>query len=199
MSADKRSTHTDALATLGTIIDNTAGRDAIHLAVEPVIAGQELFAGDHIGLVGGKAYALTEYDGTQPAKALGIVDPFITGPVGEGQMFWLIVYPRTITSLRHVWSHPDFAEANESSEVAQEVTSKLLYGDSIEYIHGLADQAGVSYERIMEVAKGCAEGDWDYINTGDNEISVPDEFWDHFERITGKKVARRGGFFSCSC
>lgn len=41
MSADNRSISTDALATLGTIIKD-GGRDAIHLAVEPVIAGEEL-------------------------------------------------------------------------------------------------------------------------------------------------------------
>ena len=34
---------TDALATLGTIIDETAGRDAIHLAVEPAVAVEKLY------------------------------------------------------------------------------------------------------------------------------------------------------------
>lgn len=102
MSADNRSTHTDALATLGTIIDNTAARDAIHLAVEPVIAGENLHPGDHIFLRDGKAY------GAIGEKLLGIVDPFLTVPVAKGERFWLIVYPRQITSLRHVWEHPSF-------------------------------------------------------------------------------------------
>lgn len=39
-TGDKRSVSTDALETLGTIIDDRAGRDAIHLAVEPVHAGE---------------------------------------------------------------------------------------------------------------------------------------------------------------
>lgn len=39
MSADKRSIHTDALHTLGTIIGEGEKRDAIHIAVEPCIAG----------------------------------------------------------------------------------------------------------------------------------------------------------------
>jgi hypothetical protein len=42
MTADQRSVATDALATPGTITDETAGRDAIHLAVEPVIAAHTL-------------------------------------------------------------------------------------------------------------------------------------------------------------
>lgn len=53
MSADNRSVSTDALATLGTIIDESAGRDAIHLAVEPVIAGEELRPGADVGLRNG--------------------------------------------------------------------------------------------------------------------------------------------------
>lgn len=104
MSVDKRKVSTDALETLGTIIDNTAGRDAIHLAVEPSVAGEILYAGQHIGYVNGKAT-------TKAKKKVGIVDPFIIGPVPEGSMFWLVVFPRQITSLRHVWTHPDFEES----------------------------------------------------------------------------------------
>ena len=107
MSADKRKISTDALETLGTIIDTTAGRDAIHLAVEPVIAGEKLYAGQHIGLLNGIA-------STKIIKKIGIVDPFLNGFVPEGEMFWLVVYPRQITSLRHVWSHPDFPESDKS-------------------------------------------------------------------------------------
>src|SRR4051812_40308454 len=100
MSADKRTVATDALATLGTIITE-GGRDAIHLGVEPVVALETLVAGQHIGLVGEGASSKCD-------KFLGIVDPFLAAPVQPGQMFWLIVYPRQITSLRHVWTHLDF-------------------------------------------------------------------------------------------
>lgn len=103
MSSDKRSVTTDALQTLGTIIDDSAGRDAIHLAVEPVIAGEDLLPGQDIGIVDGLAT-------TKAEKKLGIVDPFVKVPIRQGQRFWFIVYPRTIRSLRHVWSHPDFAD-----------------------------------------------------------------------------------------
>ncbi len=40
--SDKRSVATDALATLGTIIDETAKRDAIHLAVIPMEGYDEI-------------------------------------------------------------------------------------------------------------------------------------------------------------
>lgn len=107
MSADTRSPHTDALGTLGTIIDHTQKRDAIHLAVLPVVAkGKPLYPGDHVKLVNGEAYW------TEVGQGTGIVDPFLTTVVAPGQHFWMVVYPRTITSLRHVWDHPAFpAEA----------------------------------------------------------------------------------------
>ncbi len=48
MSED-RSVHTDALHTLGSIIGESEKRDAIHLAVEPVVAGERLTPGQNVG------------------------------------------------------------------------------------------------------------------------------------------------------
>lgn len=113
MSADNRSTHTDALATLGTIINEGEKRDAIHLGVEPIQAGEALRKGCHVYIGDdGKAYSFKN----RKQKAVGIVDPFLTCNVEEGERFWLIVYPRQITSLRHVWSHADFKDPVELIE-----------------------------------------------------------------------------------
>lgn len=111
MSADGRSVTTDALATLGTLIGDSEKRDAIHLAVEPVECGARLLhAGEHVKLVDGKAHKCP------PGKGVGIVDPFLEMEVIKGEKFWLVVYPRQITSLRHVWDHPSFP-ASELEEV----------------------------------------------------------------------------------
>jgi hypothetical protein len=98
-SPDKRSVATDALEVLGTIItDKDVGRDAIHLACEPVVAGQYLSPGQDIGIgPDGRAYRPGD-----EIKAIGIVDPFLRALVEPGQKFLLVVYPRTITSLRDV-------------------------------------------------------------------------------------------------
>lgn len=102
--SDKRTVSTDALETLGTIIGPGEKRDAIHLAVIPVIAGQDLLPGQDVGVSGCMAITACE--------KIGIVDPFLTKLVSKGQYFWLVIYPRKITSLRHVWSHPAFDDAD---------------------------------------------------------------------------------------
>ncbi len=93
----------DTLEKLGTILDDDTRRDAVHIAVAPVIAGERLLPGQRIGIVEGVAYRDVRVD-------VGIVDPFLRKPIGEGQRFYIWLYPQTITSLRHVWSHPDFPE-----------------------------------------------------------------------------------------
>ena len=80
-NGDKRSVSTDALETLGTIIQPGQGRDAIHLAVEPVQAAIDLYPGQHVGLIDGKAGVVK--------KPLGIVDPFLNNKVLKGSWFWL--------------------------------------------------------------------------------------------------------------
>lgn len=108
-SADKRSPSTDALETLGMIHFKPEHRDAIHLAVEPVIAATaSMYPGQRIGIIDGHAYpAGTEWDG-EIVPYHGIVDPFLPkGPV-QGKSFWFVMAPRMVQSLRHVWEHPDF-------------------------------------------------------------------------------------------
>lgn len=83
---------------LGKILDTDPGRDAVHIAVLPATAGEKLWAGYRVGWENGVATTATE--------AIGIVDPFIEGPVLKGQRFYLCLFPNTVTSLRHVWVHP---------------------------------------------------------------------------------------------
>lgn len=57
MTVQTHKVATDALETLGTHpIPDNSGRDAIHLAVEPVVAGEVLYPGQRIGLAYGKAF-----------------------------------------------------------------------------------------------------------------------------------------------
>ena len=109
MSADKRQVATDALKTLGTIIDETAKRDAIHLAVEPVIAGHLASTRRRYRI---SRRAIPRQESSAGANnPVGIVDPFLETTVFTGQHFWLVVYRRQQSrALRHVWTHPGFPE-----------------------------------------------------------------------------------------
>lgn len=104
---------------LGQIIEEGRAvyRDAIHIAVAPVVAGDTLEPCYHVCLdKEGKAiYAL-------PDQGVGIVDPFLRCTVHKGQRFWLYLYPGTITSLRHTWSHPAF------TALAQAAREKVMKG-----------------------------------------------------------------------
>lgn len=185
MTAEKRSVSTDALETLGTIITD-GGRDAIHLAVEPVIAAEKLYPGQHVGVVDGKATA-------KAGKALGIVDPFLSGPAQEGEKFWLVVYPRQITSLRHVWEHPDFGSIDEKIRSADPAKAAL---------ERFADEIGSSLSDLLYHAEDYVERGEYWVEGGRFEgQGMPSDFWENYTKVTGKKGpdTEYGHFFSCSC
>lgn len=200
----KHKVATDALETLGMLIPRNSGRDAIHLAVEPVVAAERLFPGQHVGFVEpGKAGTV--------AKPLGIVDPFLAGTVFPGQRFWMVIYPRQITSLRHVWSHPEFPEAPAEAYHAEKDEHYVSdpKAASEKWLRDLAANCGVGYDRMMRAAEDWREsqrtpGAWGEYLIGGEEMegeSTPPEFWEHYEAVTGLRVpeAERGSFFSCSC
>ena len=200
-NGDKRSVSTDALETLGTIIGEGAGRDAIHLAVEPVVAGETLFPGAHVYLRDGLAWHFTQHamgeDTTR--KSLGIVDPFLGEDVLVGERFWLVVYPRQITSLRHVWTHPAFP--NSEVKIVQNVSADE------QWIHDFAARLDQTYNALMGAAeRWLAAGKWDGY-TYDNSETYKDyydqfpEFWEHYAVVTGSDIpdGKRESFFTCSC
>ena len=91
---------------LGQLIDpdENPGRDAVHIAIAPVVAGEMLEPGDSLILRDGLAYATLSFN----PQRVGIVDPFLKENVQLGQKFYLFLLPGTVTSLRHVWTHPAF-------------------------------------------------------------------------------------------
>jgi hypothetical protein len=93
---------------LGQLIeDGDRRRDAVHVAVAAVMAAVRLTPCQHVGLAQEGDVELVG----PCARPIGIVDPFLTTDVQPGQRFWLFLYPGSITGLRHVWSHPEFAAA----------------------------------------------------------------------------------------
>ena len=193
MSSD-RSVSTDALASLGMLAPEGSGRDAIHLAVEPIVAIVRVFPGQHV-----------DSSGTPVGAKVGIVDPYLTVAVEPGQRFWLFVYPRQITSLRHVWSHPAFPEEAASPEAAV-AASKAA---SEQWIRDFAERSDCpGYHALMASAEyhceNVSDDEWNssYLHFDGQSAhgQIPAEFWEHFERVTGKSVqGPRPSYFSCSC
>jgi len=217
----KHKVSTDALDTLGTIIGPNEKRDAIHLAVEPMIAKMDLLPGEHVTATG---YATDGNDG------VGIVDPFLKTKVCRGERFWLVIYPRMIHSLRHVWTHPAFSDEEEI--VTLRVEGKMITGefftpsDSEKWLRKWISEADCpDFDTVISAALGeSSEYDEDYggdvyeiqyypdWRSGDKKqkpflffrgrdahSSIPDEFWDHVENFTGLKCPVRAIGFSCSC
>lgn len=190
---DSRSVHTDALATLGTIIDDTQKRDAIHLAVIPTKAPCNLLAGQHVDKIGNP---------TARGAGVGIVDPFLQETVVEGEWFWLVIYPRVITSLRHVWAHPAFDDDAASSASAQptKTTSEqwmMVWARKHMSDDYYGDEGRVSDEQAYENALQAGHD----LHVGPYESArdyIDSEWWSHWEAITGA-TGQRDGYFSCSC
>ncbi len=82
---------------LGSIFtDSFVKRDAVHIAVMPMIATRVMMPGERL--------------------QNGIVDAFLTRPVQPGERYFLMLYPNTITNLRHSWEHPAFPDEKDSKK-----------------------------------------------------------------------------------
>ena len=93
---------------LGKLAEAHSERDAVHIAIVPVVAKQRLLPGEHVTAEGYKG----RWKEPKPPEAplIGIVDPFRIKAIEAGEHFWLLLYPGTITSLRHEWTHPAFPD-----------------------------------------------------------------------------------------
>lgn len=204
--SDKRTVATDALETLGTIIDDKQKRDAIHLAVEPVTALQDLLPGQRIWVREGGARAADD----DLEHYTGIVDPFLDGPVAPGQRFWFVMRPRMVHSLRHVWTHPAFPD--EHPEKAQPATYwRRLQSEN--WLRRFCDAADCpAYDTVIELIDkgqlpigmdgeggGSVDDDYLYFRGRDAHGEIPPEFWAHAEIVLGRPLEKRPSHFSCSC
>jgi hypothetical protein len=102
---------------LGQLVEGAGRRDAIHVAVAPVVAGHDMDPGDRVGIRDGKA--------CYRAEPVGIVDPFLRHTVKAGETFWLCLFPNTVTSLRHVWTHPAFAPKPQPEGLVDDRTGSV--------------------------------------------------------------------------
>lgn len=176
---------------VGVLLKGAEGRDAIHIAIAPVTAGEALKPGDRCVLQGADTVVRTH------AEGIGIVDPFLGDAVRPGERFYLWLNPYTITSLRHEWVHPSFPQP----ETARSGSERWL--------RDLAERLDVTYRTLLDGAARAIESrrsgsQWpEYLvgSTGMEGEQTPPDFWQHYEIVTGETVEEdvRENFFSCAC
>lgn len=196
---------------IGKVIDESYERDAVHFAVYPVIASEEIDRGVALQFTKqGPPYVeevpvAFRYDPNMPVRGtgIGIADPFLNKPVKVGQRFWMFLYPASITALRHSWTHDQIpGTAEEDEKTVKRVADEILLQPHRQYLTELANSLDVDPAELMHRADEYVQNGSYWIEGPKFEgVRLPQEFWDHYEKLRGTKVgeADRGSFFSCSC
>ena len=169
---------------LGQLIDNPAQqRDAIHIAVAPVVAAQKLKPGQEVGFLGYDTIHVGESD-----NPIGVVDPFLKRDVLPTQRFFVFLFPNTVTSMRHEWTHPAFVPT-----------------ESERWLREFAIDLELTYDELMQATKDYLENGKIYclgIDTPDRVWYDRTEFWYHYEKVTNSELhedRKEDMFFRCAC
>ncbi len=172
-------------------------RDAIHVAVVPMKAAHLLHPGQHVGLVDQETAGTTD-------SPVGIVDPFLTTHVKMGEKFWLCLYPGSITSLNHIWTHPAFHAVESKPEDDPGSTSDKA--ESEEWLRGYALQNSPYYEdedkAYHALLSDLTSGRVHYYGTdlhSRSELEDEEELKHHAQTVLGKVISFDTFEFSCSC
>lgn len=177
-------------------------RDAIHIACAAVYATEDLNPGDHVGFVDKRQ----DHMGRSELAPVGVVDCFLPRPVKKGERFWVFLYPGTIQSLRHSWSHPSFDMRQQLIRAMEETPAKKRMKEFARELSSATNYDGsgdtVTFEELIDRATQYVNGGEYWCEGGRFEgQGIYEEFWDDFEELTGLKVPEgdRYSFFSCSC
>lgn len=89
-----------SVVNLGEVPAYDAQRDAVHVAVVPLKAGEDLQPGDRVRI----DYGVLHKD---DVNCVAIVDPFRKGTISRYSQVWVLMQPNEVTKLRHTWEHYD--------------------------------------------------------------------------------------------
>ena len=205
---------------LGKLIEGRGERDAIHIAIAPVCAGENLNPGTHVRLNGeevrlddGKILFKVVADkpgssatparrivGQDQSSAIGVVDPFLHQNVAKGQQFYVCLYPGSITSLRHEWTHPAFAAKEPSADLMAESERWLReYAARIKPYDVESIGAENAFHSLID---GLRQGEVFAHGTDLHsfaELEEADDLKLHAERYLGIRIEWGRFSFSCSC
>lgn len=182
---------------IGHLIYQERHRDAIHIAVAPVEAGQALKACQHINVnEEGKAVVDT-------FVPIGIVDPFLMVPVKKGDKFYMFLYPGTIKSLRHDWTHSALKNVAPIKFTDEKAASeKWLREYTRAWLPQLVESDGedAAYQRLLEdMRAGTVTYHGKDMHTR-GELQDAEQLKEHSQIILGVKIDYdKFEYFSCTC
>jgi len=185
-------------------------RDAIHVAVIATIASEVLTPGQHVGV----EKIEKEYYESVTDSHIGIVDPFRTKNVSPGELFWLMLYPNTVQSLRHHWVHPALGDVDVDDvkplpfkEEKEEKQEDPRTKEATEYMEVIAKNYELTYSQVILMGHNY-KNNGDYYTIYDPDAHAGDypDYWDHWEVLTGMYRPDKDQYnylppipVSCSC
>lgn len=188
----------EPITTLGTLLKGEIQRDAIHIAIMPVITHRDLYPGESVKLIPGTKNTVMgcERDSTD---CVGIIDPFLEGYIPGGSQVWMFLNPNTITGLRHEWTHLKVDNNTNISDNEHE-----------DWLRSFACKWNFDYDNMIKQATTTPTDDYSNIITAEGidlhsrgELGDDHElFWRHIEALTGKMYDyyhREKICWSCSC
>lgn len=179
---------------LGELLNGTEERDAIHIAIAPVVAGRYLSPGDHVGLD-------EKGEATKDCDPIGIVDPFLGDRVKKGERFYLCLYPNTVTSLRHHWRHFSFPETDKVDATKEQAAKDWLkwYAATIARPYDREFGEDVAYAKFMAEA---LRGEIYYYGNdchSSAEVEHADQLFENLSIVFGRRVGPGDFEYSCGC
>ena len=186
---------------IGQFVRGSAERDAIHIAIAPVVAGEDLSIGQHVGFLA---------DGTvgkDSPNLIGIVDPFlgyeyssIPMRVRKGDRFYLFLYPNSVINLRHHWRHPAFSDETGGKATDMEAAVEWLKDYAVRNCSYDAEYGrDVAYQKFI----GNVVGGSIFYHGSDlhsaSEVEQPEELYHNLSIVLGRDVSEGDFEFSCSC
>lgn len=183
---------------LGKIITKKdAKRDCVHIAIVPLVAGEDIRRGESIKLAYGTADIALNAEQAYGDDVIGIADPYLSEyRVEKGQRFYGFLTPGTVTGMTHHWQHPKFDNVKKPKDEHEA------------WLRAFCDKWNFRFDELIQA--GTSDDDCDYVTAYGRDIhsrsdldeGEETEFWSHLEALTGKTFSeehRARERWSCSC
>lgn len=185
----------DPIKTIGTLLKGIEQRDAIHIAILPAMAVEDLSPGDAVRIVHGTKDQIRR---VPMEDSTGVVDPFLNTWITKGSWVWVFLHPNSITSIRHEWTHPTVDEHHRPASFSET------------WLRGFADKWNFDYNDMITYASNPSKGTRsNFITARGRDLHSATElgadhelFWLHLEQLTKQKFDEKhikNFIWSCSC